>query len=51
MTHLNAKPIKDINKIGGGYGKNKVLVIDDKNNTKYYAGCKNSLLFLDASHN
>lgn len=40
MTHFSAKLIKDINKIGGGYQNNKILVLDEKSNAKYYQGCK-----------
>lgn len=46
LTHLTAKLTKDISKIGGGYPQNKILVLDDKNNSKYYLGCKHSLLLL-----
>lgn len=50
MTHLSAKSIKDMNKIGGGYAQNKILVVDDKINSKYYLGCKHSLLLLEGNH-
>jgi hypothetical protein len=40
MTHLSAKPIKDISKLGGGFPSNKILIVDDKINAKYYHGCK-----------
>ncbi len=46
MTHLAAKPIKDITKIGAGFVNNKILVIDDKLNAKFYHGCKESLLLV-----
>ena len=36
ITYKQAKPIKDIHKIGGGYKNDKILVIDDKHNSKYY---------------
>lgn len=40
LTYFSAKQIKDTNKIGGGYQKNKILVLDEKPNAKYYQGCK-----------
>lgn len=51
MTYLTAKPVKDISKIGGGYPSSNVLVVDDKLNSKYYLGNKNSLLLLDNNQN
>lgn len=48
---MGAKPIKDISKIGGGYPDDKVLVIDEKANAKYYAGCKHSVLLVEGNHN
>ena len=51
LTYLAAKPIKNISKIGGGYSKDKVLVLDEKVNAKYYTGCLYSVLLVEGSHN
>ena len=37
LSFKGGKAIKDINKIGTPYNQNKILILDDKNNKKYYS--------------
>ena len=39
FTHKKAKMIKDIGKVGGGFKMKNTLILDDKQNQRYYSGC------------
>jgi hypothetical protein len=36
FSYSQAKPIKDVSKIGGGYNYKNILIVDEKTNNKYY---------------
>lgn len=49
LTHRQAKTIKDIVKIGGGYPKSKILVLDEKANSRFYLGCQHAVMLVDGN--
>ena len=49
MTYKGAKRIKDLSKIGGGYEQKKMLIIDDKQNHKYYSNCEDNLYLINSN--
>ena len=49
LTYRGAKKIKDLSKIGGGYDMKKILVVDDKQNHKYYLDVPDSLYLINSN--
>lgn len=49
FSYLQAKPIKDISKLGGGYVKKNILVLDEKIHSKYYPQCKYPLMLVEGN--
>ena len=51
LTYREAKIVKDVSKVGGGFELRKTLIVDDKSNHKFYYDCGSSLHLIDSNRN